>query len=315
MKRRVETPPPRNRRTPARSSRSQLLDVRVRQSTARRQRKSRVFGVVFGVTLWVGIAVGAVYGFREITNRFFLQNPEYNLRVVDAQLDDLMSKDEALRLSGLTLGTNIFRLDLGAAEQAFRKIDQIKTVTIERDWPDTIRIKLTKRVPVAWLAKAGDNFSADRALLLDTDGGTMKPYRVEPEYWRMPVIFATDPALIQQGDVLAVADLKSALDLLTARAARPNSLLSIRSIDITKGYALEVIDASKAKLTFSPQDPGTQLDRVQKLLENCRETGRQLDTVNLIPKKYTPVRFMLVSLQDDNTESPSESKPTRKLKN
>lgn len=315
MKRRAEIPLPRNRRAPARSSRAQLLDVRVRQSTARRQRKSRVFGVVFGILLWVSVAAGAVYGFREITNRFFLQNPEYNLRVVDAQLDDLMSKDDALRVSGLTPGTNIFRLDLGVAEQAFRKIDQVDTVTIQRDWPDTVRITVTKRIPVAWLAKAGDNFSADRALLLDAAGGAFKPYRVEPEYWRLPVIFAPDPTLVQSGDILAAADLKAALDLLAARAVRPSSLLSIRSIDISKAYALEVTDANKAKLIFSPENPGIQIDRVQKLLENCRETGRQLDTVNLIPKKYTPVRFMLVSLQDDAEKPAADAKPNRKLKN
>jgi hypothetical protein len=224
-----------------------------------------------------------------------------------------MTTEEALHISGFKLGENIFRLDLGAAEKAFRKIDQIATITIQRDWPATVRIKLTKREPVAWLARAGVDFSTDTALLLDASGSTMRPYRVEPEYWRLPVILASDPDLIQQGDRLAIADLKAALALIAARAARPDSLLEIRAIDITRGYAFEVTDANKAKLTFSPQDPGTQIDRVQKLLENCRETGRQLDTLNLIPKKYTPVRFMLLSLQEP---PPSAiEKPNRKVRN
>ncbi len=303
--------PTRNRRAPvARSSRDHLLDVRVRRSTAQRQRKSRVWRVMFGVTLWIAVAVGLVSGFRAVTNKFFLQNPEYNLRVVETDLDDLMTHDEAIRLSGLTMGANVFRLDLGAAERAFRGIDQIDTVSIQRNWPDTVRIRLRKRVPIAWLARAGADFSTDRALLLDAAGRTMKPYRVESAYWRLPVIFATDPDLIARGDLLAVADLHAALDLLTARAQRPQSLLNIRSIDITQGYALEVVDDSRAHLTFSPRDPGAQLDRVRKLLENCRETGRQLDTVNLIPKKYTPVRFMLVSLQGPPAPTGS-SKPKK----
>ncbi|MDD5199816.1 MAG: FtsQ-type POTRA domain-containing protein [Terrimicrobiaceae bacterium] len=299
MKRRAASPPARNRRAPAaRSSREQLLDVRVRRSTALRQRNHRALSVIFGIVLWVALAAGTVFGFRAITNKFFLENPEYNLRVVTANLDDLMSKDDALRISGIVPGRNIFRTDLGAAERAFRAIDQIDTVTIQRDWPDTITIKLTKRAPVAWLARAGGDFSADHALLLDAAGHTMRPYRVEPEYWRLPVIFISDPALIEQRDALAVADLQAALDLLAARAQRPASLLGIRSINVTKGYSLDVTDANKATITFAPQDPGPQLDRLQKLLENCRETGRQLDTVNLIPKKYTPVRFLLVSMQD-----------------
>ena len=220
-----------------------------------------------------------------------------------------MSRDEAMRVSGLALGENIFQVDLAAAEHAFQQIDQIANVTIQRDWPDKITIKLTKRIPVAWLARAdAAGLANDHTLLLDANGHTMRPYRIEPEYWRLPVIYAPDLALIEQGDVLAVADLQAALDLLAERMKRPGSLLEISSIDVTKGYALEVIDASKAHFTFAPQNPAPQLDRAQKLLESCRDNNRQLESVNLIPKKYTPVRFQLVAsseakpIEDHNTE-------------
>jgi hypothetical protein len=291
------------------SSRDHLLDVRVRRSTAKRQRRHRTLRLVFGVTLWVSLAAGAVFGFHEIVDKFFLRNPEYNLRVVDAELDGLMSREEAMQIADIQPGKNIFLIDLGEAERALQKIDQINTVTLQRDWPDKITIRITKRIPIAWLAHAGaGDLSSDRSLLLDAKGHTMRPYRVEPEYWRLPVIYAPDPGLIQTGDILAVADLQAALDLLAERAKEPDSLLDIGSIDITKGYALEVIDQDKAHYTFAPQDPATQLKRVQKLLVNCRDTGRQIESVNLIPKKYTPVRFLLASApaasttQDRNPE-------------
>ncbi len=296
MMRRAAKATPTNRRASGpRASREILLDVRVRRATARRQRKHRALRLFLGVTLWLTVAGGTIYGFHAVTQKFFLQNPEYNLRVIEADLDGLMSRDEALLLTGLHPGTNIFQLDLAAAERGLRAIDQVETISIRRDWPDTVRITLTKRHPVAWLAPAGRDFSADTALLLDAAGRTMRPYRIEPEYWRLPVIFAPDPALIQNQDPLATADLRAALDLLAARAQRPDHLLEVHSMDITKGFAITVTDAAKSRLVFSPEDPGEQLDRLQKLLENCRDTGRQLDSVNLIPKKYTPVRFLLVA--------------------
>lgn len=300
MTRRTSSPAPRNRRAPAaRSSREQLLDVRVRRSTARRRRTHRAFSVVLGLVLWTGLAAGAWFGFQAVVNKFFLQNPTYDLRVVNADLDDLMSKDEMLRLTGIQPGTNIFRLDLARAEHTLQRIDQIDTVSFQRDWPDTLTVKLTKRVPVAWLARAGDSdLSAGRGLLLDAEGRTMQPYRVEPDYWRLPVIYVADPALVQQGDTLAVADLRVALDLLVERSRRPDCLLDIRSIDATKGFALEVTTADKTLVTFAPEELPTQLDRLQKLLAHSKETGRQLESVNLIPKKYTPVRFLLASTQE-----------------
>jgi cell division septal protein FtsQ len=276
-----------------------LLDVRVRRSTAKRQRRSRVFSTVCGVTLWVSLAVGACFGFHAVVNKFFLQNPEYNLRVVDAELDGLMSREEAMQIAGIETGTNIFRIDLAAAEHALQQIDQINTVTLQRDWPDKITIRITKRVPVAWIAPAGtDDFSASRTLLLDAHGRTIKPYRIEPDYWRLPVVFAANPDLTQKDDLLAKADLQAALDLLAERAREPESLLDIVSIDVTKGYAMEVITADKAHITFAPEDPVDQLHRLQKLLVNCRDTGRKIESVNMIPKKYTPVRFLLASAQE-----------------
>jgi cell division protein FtsQ len=304
MKRRTVT----SNRRPVRAGSQHLLDVRVRRSTAKRQRRHRVLRTIFACTVWISLAAGAVYGFHAVVNKFFLQNPEYHLRVVETDLDGLMSRDEAMQIAGIKTGKNIFLIDLAAAERELRKIEQIDKATIQRDWPDKITIKITKRIPVAWLARTGTGES-NRSLLLDAQGNTMKPYRVEPEYWHLPVIYAPNLELIEKRDLLAVADLQAALDLLAARAKQANSLLSIASIDISKGYALEVIDADKVHITFPPKNPDVQLERLQKLLVSCRDTNRKLETVNLIPPKYTPVRFLLAS----NTEAPAPE-PTPKKK-
>ncbi|MGH8047187.1 MAG: cell division protein FtsQ/DivIB [Chthoniobacterales bacterium] len=288
MKRRTVT----SNRRQVKAGSQHLLDVRVRRSTAKRQRRHRVVRTVFTFIVWISLAVGTGFGFHEIVNKFFLKNPEYNLRVVDTDLDGLMTPAEAMKIAGIQTGKNIFRIDLGAAEHALRQIDQINKVTIERDWPDRVSIKITKRIPIAWLARAGTEEDS-HSLLLDAQGATIKPYRVEPEYWHLPVIFAPNPELIQKHDLLATADLQAALDLLAARSKKSDSVLSIVSMDISKGYAIEVVDADKAHITFAPEQPAAQLDRLQKLLLNCRETNRKLESVNLIPKKYTPVRFLL----------------------
>jgi cell division protein FtsQ len=306
MKRRTVTST--TRRAPKGSQ--HLLDVRVRRSTAKRQRRSRVLRTIFAFTVWIGLAVGAGYGFHAIVNKFFLRNPEYNLRVVDAELDGLMTKEEAMRITGIELGKNIFRIDLAAAERELEKIEQVDKVSLQRDWPNRIAIRVTKRVPVAWLARAGAQDDG-HSLLLDAQGGVMKPYRVEPEYWHLPVVFAPDPELIRKGDRLAVSDLEAALELLDARAKQPDSLLKIASIDISKGYALEVVDADKARISFRPEDPASQLGRLQKLLVSCRDTGRKLESVNLIPRKYTPVRFVMASAAETPAPKPTPAKKKR----
>lgn len=261
---------------------------------------------MLNLTVWVGLAATVWIGFHIITRKFFFDNPAYNLQQVEVSLDGLMTKEEALSLTRIELGTNIFRVNLGAAERALRQIEQVKTVTIERDWPDRITITLVKRHPVAWLARAGDGpFNADRAWLLDAQGDMMKPYRVDPDYWRLPVIYAPDPSLLRGGDTLARFDLEAALALLAEHADRPDSRLDLRSIDISKGYAFVATDARNARITFGPGNPADQLDRLELLLESCEATGRQLESVNLIPKKYTPVRFVMASANRADVEEPN----------
>ncbi len=293
----AKTPPNRRASRPrAQRASNHLLDVKVRRSTATRARNRRITRFVVRLTLLVTIGAAAYFGFVAVTDKFFLSNPEYDLRTVDADTGGLMSTDEVLKISGIQLGTNIFKIDIGAAERALRAIDQLDSVRIERHWPDNLSIIATKRHPVAWLArKNSDAFSADNALLVDHAGLTIRPYRIESDYWQLPIIYCSDPDLIKSREPLAVSDLEAALDIISVNGQTPNSLLQIRSLDITRGYAVEVTNEANAHILFAPKNPIEQIDRLQKLLAHCAETGRQLESVNLIPTKYTPVQFVLAA--------------------
>lgn len=302
----AKTPPNRRASRPrAQRTRNHLLDVRVRRSTATRARNRRITNIVVRLLLVFAIVAAAYFGFLAVTDKFFLANPDYNLAHVTADTDGLMSEDEVLGITGVALGTNIFKVDIGAAELRLRAIDQIDTVRIERHWPDTLAIHATKRIPVAWLARTNtDAFTAENALLVDDAGRTIRPYRIEPEHWHLPIVYCADPAQIDLRDPLAVADLRAALDLVAVNDQTTDSLLQIRSLDISRGYAIQVTNEANAHITFAPKNPIEQLERLQRLLAHCAETGRQLESVNLIPTKYTPVQFVMAALA---TPTPARS--------
>jgi hypothetical protein len=73
----------------------------------------------------------------------------------------------------------------------------------------------------------------------------------------------------------------------------PEEGFRIISIDVSKPYATVVTDASNARFTFGNNDLPAQLDRLRKLLAHCRDTGRRIDTANLIVTRNTPVTFVL----------------------
>ncbi|MEI6033715.1 MAG: FtsQ-type POTRA domain-containing protein [Verrucomicrobiae bacterium] len=284
-----------------------LLEVKVRSVTARRQRRQKIGGFFWTSALVITLGASAWLGIATALDKFFFSNPDYTLKRVTFELDGILTREEALAETGIREGSNIFLADLTAAEKALRAIPQVADVVIERSLPDHISISLTTRNPVAWVASAekdADPFDPEKSLLVDATGFLMKPRIVQPEFYRLPVIYGVRSDNIRDGEPLHNEDLRRALALLREVESRPECLLAIRSMNISKGYCIEVVSDKNARITFLSEDFSEQLARLRQLLEHCRESGRVLEAVNLMVRRNTPVTFV-----------PSAGPPTRTAQN
>lgn len=288
-----------------------LLDVKVRAATAKRQRRQFINGVVWKILLVAVLCVTGWLGATTALEKFFYQNPEYTLRRVTLETDGILSREDALRETGLREGENIFRVNLSAVDRALRAIPQVAEVVIERRLPDTIAITLRSRRAVAWVAPAArdaDPFDPENALLVDETGFLMKPRQVRPEFYSLPVIYGVQSENIRDGEPLHNEDLRRALALLDEVVRNPSTLLIVRSLDISKGYCIEVVSDRNARITFAPDDFQGQLARLSQLLEYCRENGRELNTVNLMVRRNTPVTFVMAAAAPQTKASPAKQR-------
>lgn len=296
MRRTQKTSRPANRRIRGNSPRNHLLDVKIRTSTARRQRREKVARWVLKLVLLAMLIAGSVYGLRAALDKFFFSNPEYTLQRITMDLDGIFTREEALSETGLHEGVNIFSVDLGAIEKALGAAPQVASVRVERQLPGELRIQLVSRRPVAWIAAedqaAADPRSSEKALLVDESGFLMRPRHMRPEYLHLPIIYGASSDNIQAGEPLHSEDLRLALTLLKTVSTTPSSPLNIRSLDISRGYCITVVNDQNARIIFSIEDFAGQLARIDKLLAHCQETGRAIDTVNLMVKRNTPVTFI-----------------------
>lgn len=293
------------------SRRKHLLDVKVRAVTARRQRRQLLGGIFWKVTLVVVLCAVGWLGIGTALDKFFFANPEYTLRRVTTELDGVMTREDALREAGIREGDNIFRIDLAAASRALRAVPQVENVVIERHLPDTLALTLTARRPVAWVAppdKDADPFDPERGMLVDATGFLMRPRLIQSEYFHLPVIYGVQSDNIQDGEPLHNEDLRRALLLIDQVARTPGTPWRIRSMDIAKGYCFEVVSDRNARITFAPEDFESQLARLARLLEYCANTGRELDTVNLMVRRNTPVTFVMAEAPTSPSSTP---KPKR----
>jgi cell division protein FtsQ len=300
----------------------QLLNVKVRATTARRKRVLMVSRLSLILVVIALLGGSAWFGVNKVLDKLFFSNPAYNLRELAVDLDGVMTGEDLINETGIAVGENIFCIDLVETDRKLRAIPMVADVSIERILPDKVKIILTARQPVAWVSPLTDSASAydpQGMLLADSTGRLLKPMLILNEYHKLPIIFGVKTTEILNGEALHMDDLKKALTLLAVARQSPASLLVIRSLNIAKGYCIDAITDQNSRIKFASGDFNDQLDKLQRLLEHCRDTGRELESVNLMVRKNTPVKFVMASatastaasLQADKNKS-NQPKPKGK---
>ena len=273
-----------------------MLELKVRTASAKRQRRRHAAGLLSKL-VFVFLAIGLLaVGFRLAAGKFFYGNSEYSLRHLDAHLDGVMSREELVSLTGFKEGGNIFLLDLDQANRRLAALPEVRAATVERILPDTLRVELERRVPIFLLAgegETGDAFLPGKSFLCDGEGVIFRPDRLDPKFLNLPFLRGLDLSGAAPGKPLWNNRLSFALTLQQVLSEIPEQSFKIRSIDISKSYAAVVTDESGARFTFGNDDLPGQISRLRKLLEHCQETGRRLDTANLMVARNTPVTFLL----------------------
>jgi hypothetical protein len=267
----------------------------MRVATSRRRRRQTIVRWVSKLVLVSALGLAAFFGFRVALDRFFFRNGEYTVHRISFNLDGVLTREEALAATGLREGINIFSVDLAKVEKALRAIPQIQDVRIERKLPDQIDVSISARRPVAWVAapgEKGDPSASERSLLVDAQGFLMRARHVLPEYFHLPAVYGVKSDNVRNGELLPGEDLGLAIQLLETVSSHPDSMLHIRSIDVSRGYCMEVVNDGNARILFAKSDFEEQLARLQQLLAHCDESGRALESVNLMVKRNTPVTFV-----------------------
>jgi cell division septal protein FtsQ len=287
-----------NHRKGGQPSRHHLLELNVRTASIQRQQRRKAGGLLWKFFAAIIILVLAALGLCIGAQKFFFQNAEYSLQHLDVKLDGVMTREELISLTGFQEGKNLFQLDLDQANKKLSSLPEVRSgsVNIERVLPDTIKVSLERRIPVFLFAgpgETGDSFIPGKSFLCDSDGVLMQPSLLDPEFLNLPILRGLDLGNAEPGSRLENDRMMFALNLRAVLSDLPEELFQIRSVDVSREYAAIVTDGSNARFTFGHTDLPDQIDRLRKLLSHCQQTGRQIDTANLMVARNTPVTFVL----------------------
>lgn len=215
---------------------------------------------VFGFALVASVSLAVAWGAR----RYVDTSPRFALKETIVEGNVRRPKEAILDEGGITLGKNVFSIDLDGAKRKIEADPWVAEATLGRRLPDTVLISVKERTAVAIVA-------LDETYLVSPSGEVFK--RVEPgDPSDLPIITGLSADAAGTDKEVLTRTLQRALDVAADYA---QSTLGTR-------YALQEVHVEKAGgLTLVVGQLGVSLvlgsPPYRRKLDECAAVLRELD--------------------------------------
>jgi len=296
-----------------------VLDVKLRSDQVRSSRMRGLavgFGFLFCTffCLFMLWCIGN-WGLRKLV----YENSAFAITEIDAQTDGVISPDHIRRLSGVKPGKNLMDLKLEDVKGYVELEPHIKSVSVERVLPRTLRIRVTEREPVAQVNLAVPRAAGGIEVVvkqLDVDGYVMPP--LDPRVRTTPIGQVEEPLPLVTGinpvDLLTTRKrLESAQSLAALQLVQKfqesfmATVVDLKKVDVSSPEVLIATTTRGSEITFAAQDIDQQLLRWREIYEKGIRYNRDIATLDLAVSNNIPARWMEASL-----EAPEPSPRARK---
>jgi len=198
-----------------------------------------------------------------------------------------------LKWSGGRKGQNLFQVDLQQVKNNLMQVPYIGDVTVECRMPDTLKIHVEERQPVAVLVpKSMKGYRlAQSVYYLDASSVVMKP-KVGERLKPLPILSGIDSEKVAEGLRLKDAGVDAALNLLRlAELSTTRQNLDLTEIDVGTPGLLRVKTKDSGWIRFRNDYLSQQLKRLEVIYEYAQRENKVVNTVDLTPERNVPVTF------------------------
>jgi cell division septal protein FtsQ len=289
--------------------RRHVLDVKVARRQAVRHRV-RVATLAASLSLGTLFAIYALWRVGDWSmNRFIYENKAFAIREIDLQTDGVISLEQLRRWASVKPGQNLFALDLARVKRDLELVPAIESAAVERVLPQTLKIRVLEREPLAQI----------QSYLLDAEGVAMLP--LEPQHRSLPVqpgeryamITGVSANELRAGRRVESPQVRSALKFLTAfQHSAMAPLVDIARVDVSAPDVLQVTTAQQNEITIRGTDFEKQLHRWWLVHTKGQETARQIASLDLSVADYIPLRWLEIAAVPPNAAKQKKVSPYKK---
>ncbi len=290
--------PSSNRRRRSDPFRDRRLDVRVHidaRSHARRRWYFRFAGVA--ALLIIGSILARPLR-SVLLDGWIYRMPALALRSLPISTDGVLSREEIEQTAGVRFGQNVLALDLPLLQERLTRHPRIQSAAVERILPDTLRIEVRERIPIARVVVLAINgfrvsylLDDQAVVMLPIEKGRGNAEAIDSEA-TLPLVTGADPSDLVLGHATAQADLNAALRLLSAfERSDLVGVTEIGSIDLSVRGVLRASAGQSSLITFRHDNIAAQLTDWQRIWNEGTASGRAIATLDLAAGLNIPLRW------------------------
>lgn len=304
---------PKKKKTNRRNQRRHVLDVKLASNQLRRRRTQLAVSIVLLVAVLLTTVYFAWRGGYWAVQRFVYNNDQLTIRDFNVTTDGVIELRHLKQWTGITEGENQFAVDLHEIKRNLERHSMIRSVSLKRELPDTLRMSVSEREPIALIRvrRNGEGrVMTWRTFALDAEGHlmTLNPAIVRREteaaWQQLPWLMSTNMTDVITGPVLERPQVLAALEFIRAyRRADIRRSVEVTTINVDDPHVLRLGTTTGSEVVVLNESFDRQLARwrsVHDWLFERRHTYQWMDlsVSNNIP--VHPLKFSQVSSPTPN---------------
>ncbi|HVY70736.1 MAG TPA: FtsQ-type POTRA domain-containing protein [Verrucomicrobiae bacterium] len=316
----------RRRRQNRMHERETILDVKLRTDQARAQKMravTQIATVVIGLPLGIlAVWLTSSWAYDQLVSH----NSAFAIRKIEAQTDGVIAPEQLQKWASVRVGDNLLGLDLTRIKRDLEMVPIVEQAMVERVLPDTLRLRIREREPVAQIPMLRRN-PANGAIgmtrfFVDDSGRVMMPPEpgftgsgTNPFNESLPVLSGLNSTEVRPGEELKSSKARVALDLLDEfEISDMVSAADFLNIDLGEPEVIQVTTGQGGKITFGERDLKGQLRRWRTIHDYGLQSGKAIASLDLSVTNNLPVRWIEASMAPPATRKQWKTPRTRKNK-
>jgi cell division septal protein FtsQ len=311
----------RRRSANRRFARKHILDVKLRSSQRRHLRVRRITVTIACVLLAAIGGFGIWRGGELALRRLLYENPAFATHHLEVETDGVIAREQLRRWAGVKLEDNLLALDLERVKRDLELVPVIQSAAVERVLPNTLRIRVIEREPVArfyYPILRASGIVERGTCLVDAHGMVMYP--LEPHQRSVPTATTNDalPVLVgmpaqetRPGRRIESLQVRAAIQLITEfERSSMAEITDIKEIDVSMPGTLQVLSSHGTELLVGLGESSQALRRWRAVYDHVHRFGKRVAWIDLSVSNNVPARFADATLSPP--VPPKVNKPSRK---